>query len=354
MRLGNTITGTPACDDRTGLWAETLSDWAPETLFDAHVHLSPPSAMEPYSEERLREALCTFGGMEWEEYLDCCNQLFPGKRFAGHIVFPFPMREINLPAANACIRQLMRQQPNVQGFILAHPTDGNATRIEFERGLADGVRFTGVKPYFDLLGKSNFVSTMPEFIPDSLLEFMNAESLILMLHTSGYGVGIEENQQYLRNLLSRYPNVKVLLAHMGRFCALTDFDRFADTDLLDFPNLYLEMSWAPNKEIYLRTMQSPAFPDRLLFGTDMPYGLLRGIEAWSEETGHIFATSDDTIPWGCHDIPDWLWIRKEELTHNTYHVIHGFKQALDATVSDATRQEEIKRKVFHDNAAALF
>ena len=117
------------------------------------------------------------------------------KEIAGLIAFGFPLREVKLEVANQYIIQLMQDNPLIKGFILSDPKDTKRTIRNFEKALSAGVRFSGVKPYFDLLGKSNYQTVMPEFIPRSLLEFMNSEKLVMMLHTSGIGMGDRENQQ---------------------------------------------------------------------------------------------------------------------------------------------------------------
>lgn len=353
MRLGNSTIEPPVCEDHAGLWAETLGSWVPETVFDAHVHLCPPDAVEAFSDARLREPLCTFGSFEWEEYRTCCAGLFQGKTVAGRAAFPLPMREVDIAAGNAYIRDVMKREPSVRGFILAHPTDAAATRTEFDRALADGVRYAGVKPYFDLLGKSNYRTTMPEFIPDDVLAFMDAESLVLMLHTSGRGMGEAENQDYVRRLLDRFPRVRVILAHMGRFLEVEEFFRFADSDVFEHPNLYLGMSSVTCEEVYVRALQVPSVRDRLLFGTDLPFGLIKGVEAWSEETGPVFITRDP-YPWRSEAVQEPFAADAARLTYNTYHVIEAFKNAVATVVMDAVASMRIRRKVFHDNAAALF
>ncbi len=353
MKPGTRKSNLLACEDHAGLWADSLGPWLPEAIFDAHAHLCPPEAMGLISAERSREPLCAFGGFTWEEYSECWEGLFPGRRRGGLIAFPLPLREVDIVAANAYIRGLMKARPEVKGFLLAHPTDAAASRDEFERALADGVRYAGVKPYFDLLGKSNYETTMPEFIPEGLLELMDAEGLILMLHVSGDGMGCVEDQEYVRALVDRRPNIRIILAHMGRYLRVDDFLAFADTDLIRHTNIHLDMSSVTRREIYERALRIPEIQDRLLFGTDMPFGLIQGVEAWSEETGPVFVTRERFV-WSCGIGEENLDVDVGELTHNTYHVVQAFKDAVEAVFSDPADVDRIKQKVFHDNAAALF
>jgi predicted TIM-barrel fold metal-dependent hydrolase len=325
----------------------------PEEIFDAHVHLGPPEVMGEIGPQRERVPLCTFTNLRLAQMRGWQAQLFPRKHVPGFIAFPFPLREVDIAAANRYLIDVMRAAPEVRGFLLAHPTDLTPTLAAWEAALAAGVRFCGVKPYFDLLRKSVFECSMAEFIPDSLLRFMDDQQLVLMLHTSGNGMGDLSNQQYVRGVLERFPGIKIVLAHMGRYLQADEFFRFADSGLLDYPELYLEMSSATLPAVYARALQYRPIHRRLLFGTDLPFGLITGIEAWSERAGAIFVTRD-TYPWTDQATQQASPVRPEQLTYNTYHVLRAFKTALDALGLPSAEEAAIKQAVFRKNAESLF
>jgi predicted TIM-barrel fold metal-dependent hydrolase len=339
--------------DHVGLWAGELAAWLPEAIFDAHVHLGPPEVMGPIHPERRSLPLATFTSLTWEELQDWYPRLFRGKQIAGTVVFPFPTREVDIDRANRYIIDAMHKSPAVKGFLVAHPTDGEVSRAIFAEALAQGVRFAGVKPYFDLLGKGVFECTMPEFIPEDLLRMMNDEGLVMMLHTSGRGMCDGVNQDYLRNVMQRFPRLRIVLAHMGRYLEVEQFHRFCDTDLLDYPALYLEMSSATLPEVYVRVLRLPHVRRRLLFGSDLPFGLITGVEAWSERTGPIFVTRDRYL-WTDPHTQESSPVRPESLTYNTYHTIKAFKDGLESLGLAAAEVEAVKQAVFCGNAAALF
>jgi hypothetical protein len=272
---------------------------------------------------------------------------------AGLIAFPFPLQEVDLAGANRYLIEVLRAAPLVKGFLLAHPTDLGPTLAAWEAALTAGVRFSGVKPYFDLLGKSVFECSMADFIPDSLLRFMDAHQLVLMLHTSGRGMGDAANQHDVHEILQRFPGIKIVLAHMGRYLEADEFFRFADSGLLEEPRLYLEMSSVTVPAVYTRVLQQRSLHRRLLFGTDLPFGLITGMEAWSEQAGAIFVTRD-SYPWTDEATQQASPVRPERLTYNTYHVLHAFKTALDALGLSPTEEAALKQAVFRKNAQSLF
>lgn len=343
----------PPYADHVGLWADELMAWAPDVIFDAHVHLGPPEAMGAISPERRKMALSTFTNLTWEELEDVYGRVYRAKRIAGLVAVGFPLREVDVEVANRYIIGVMKNSPKVKGFLLAHPTDAEPTLAMFNEALAEGVRFFGVKPYFDFLGKDVFETAMSEFIPEPLLEFMDRERLILLLHTSGTGMGESANQDYLRSVMERFPRVRIILAHMGRYLEPGQFHSFCDSGLLEYATLYLEMSSASLAEVYRRVLSEPNVHDRLLFGSDLPFGLITGVERWSETHGPIFVTRD-SYPWSDPILQESSPLGRNRLTYNTYHTIQAFKDALDSMRFPSEQKETIKQGMFFGNASALF
>jgi len=340
--------------DHVGLWANELAAWVPDRIFDAHVHVGPPELVGPIAPERRLAALSTFMSFPWAELLAACEALFPGKTLAGFIAFPFPQREVDLDRSNEHIIELMQLDSRVKGFLASHPTDTGRALAAFEKAQAASVRFLGVKPYADRLGKSNFDATLPEFVPEDLLEFMDAERLLMMLHTSGMGVGERNVREFLRSVTARFPRIRIILAHMGRYVDPRQFLHFMDSGLLqDCPNLYLDMSSASCTEVYARLLAEPALWDRLLFATDLPFGLITGVERWSDDRGAVFL-SRDSYSWSDPKMQEEFADERQNLTYNTYHCIKALKDAMEALRLDDPTAAALKRRIFHDTAAALF
>ena len=103
--------------DHLGLWKNELSDWMPDNLFDAHLHLGPAEAMGDISLERYHEPLTTFTSLTWEEAFEWYTHLYSGKTIEGLIAFPFPLKEVNIEAANQYIVDLMKRHSILNGFI---------------------------------------------------------------------------------------------------------------------------------------------------------------------------------------------------------------------------------------------
>ena len=339
--------------DHIGLWRDELRAWVPGRIFDAHVHLGPPEAVGAMAPERLKLALSTHMSLEWETLLRIYGDVYSGKEIAGLFAFGFPQREVDLDLANQYVVDLAKRDPRVRPLFIAHPTDASASVAAFESAASQGVRSAGAKPYADRMGKSNFDATMPEFIPEGLLELLDAEGLIMMLHTSGVGMSEPRNQAYIRDTARRFPRMRIVLAHMGRFTKPSQFPEFFESGVLqDSPNVYLDMSSVSAPEVYTLLLSDHDLWPRLLFASDMPFGLLTGVERWSDTMGAIFLCRD-SYSWSDPEMEKQFAEERARLTYNTYHCIEALRDAILGLGLATDEEDRLKQAVFLDNALAL-
>ena len=335
--------------DHIGLWANELKAWMPKSVFDAHVHLGPEEIMSPISPARQKEPTTTFTSLRWETIQSLYANLYDGITVEGMIAFGIPLREVDVIAANDYIINLMKQEPSVKGFLLADPADTSGVISQFSKAADEGVRLCGVKPYYDLLGKSNDQCTMDEFISRQLLEFMDSEELIMMLHTSGIGMSDPENQKFIMSTTAAYPRIKIVLAHMGRYYESSQFMEFMESEVPACPNVFLEISSATAPEVYERVLSKKYLRKKLMFGSDLPFGLITGQEYFSAETGATFITVDE-YPWSEPEVQGRFADERTRLTYNTYHTIKALKTAIDKLALSNNETEGLKRDIFLNNA----
>lgn len=313
--------------DTANLWRSELRAWVPKAIFDAHVHLGPPEAMAPIVGARTGIPLTSYSSLTWCELEPFYKQLYSGKTMEGLIAFGFPLQEVNYEIANNYIADLVREDERVTGFILSNPYDTKSTIAQFTAAQKHGARIRGVKPYYDLLHRnltnSVEITDTAEFVPDDLLEWMNSEHLILMLHTCSIGMGDSKCREWTRRTVEKFPNVKIILAHMGRYFHKEQFFDFFQTDLFDHPHLFLETSDAMVTEIYAHMLTRPDWCKRLIFGSDLPYGFF-----------------------SCEGRTD---CDRPSAAYNTYHVISAIKNALENSRLSVECQREIKEDIFSRN-----
>lgn len=346
-----------AYHDHVAMWQRELAAWVPAEVFDAHVHLGPPDIVALIPPHRLREALSTYSSLTWEQAAEFYPKLFSGKSIVGMIAFGFPLREVNVAAANRYIASVAAKDARVHPFILADPHDMPATIRQYHE-IADqtGVRFVGVKPYYDLLRidkpNSVFHCRDIDFVPLPLLEFVDEQGLALMLHTSGHGGGDAHVRDFIQMAATRFPRIQIILAHMCRYTDPSQFDDLFRSAVLDHPNVYLEMSSAASAHVYELTLSRRDLWNRLLFGSDIPFGLITGTEHWSPTHGPVFLTRDN-YTWSDPGLNARFAAERMHMTYNTYHTIGALKQAMDGLSISAGEKERLKSAIFAGNARQL-
>jgi hypothetical protein len=131
---------------------------------------------------------------------------------------------------------------------------------------------------------------------------------------------------------------------MGRHLSVADFEEFMKSELPDIPSVYLEMSSSSQVEIYRMVLETPKLHGRLLFGSDIPFGLITGMEQWSPTAGAIFRTRD-RYTWSESGSYGYM-----DLTYNTYHVLKTFKDALESMSISQEDKAKLKNDVMLKNA----
>ena len=152
-----------------------------------------------------------------------------------------------------------------------------------------------------------------------------------MLHTSRTGMGEQENQDYVRDVLERFPRLRIILAHMGRYLAVEEFFRFCDSGpARTIPCCTWRCLSASRQEVYARVLghRGDFWPPAVRLGPALwpDHG---GGSRWSRGALPIFLARDQ-YPWSNPALQEVAGLRSDDLTYNTYHTIKALKDALDA------------------------
>ena len=339
----------PPCQDHIGLWKKELKNWMPGTIFDGHVHLGLPDVISPVTEFHRKDPMTTFTSLTCKEIKILYSDLYDGATVDGMIAFPFPIAEVDIPAANDYIINLVKDDPSIKGFILVDPENVSKAVDQYSIALKNGVKISGVKAHYDLIGKTCYQCSMSEYVTNEMLEFINDEELALMLHTSGIGMADAGNRDFIMSTVSSFPRAKIILAHVGRYFEPGQFLKFMDSEIPLCPNIFLEMSSVTVPEVYDRILKEKKLWKRLIFGSDLPFGLISGQEHWSEETGLSFITRDK-YSWSDEKLLAHHAKTRKKLTYNTYHAIHALKIAIERLKLSPDNENKLKEDIFYNNA----
>ena len=241
------------------IYREELAPFLPPRIFDAHVHVFDKSFFPPDFAFKPLSVYNKFGGE------------FPLALWRSLMQEILPEQEVwlncfstpNLKVNRDCVPEVNRKTEF--GMVVVSPADPPevmARRIEASKAV-------GVKPYLNLAAdfyqkKPNDVEIRDMLTPGQL-EYLNAKGLAITLHIPRSGRFADPvNQRQMVEICEKYPNIKIIFAHIGRAYFMRNILDSNIDELARIPNAYFD------------TAMVNSAVDRILFGTDSPIALLRG------------------------------------------------------------------------------
>lgn len=267
-------------------WEEHLEDWVPSRIIDAHVHVVHPRfQIETLSEEMRRDYWVNeLVDMQDAETADrCYRTVYPGREVTA-VAFGFPGLGWEIEGAN----QYVSEQALIRGWhalAVVRPT-WVAAQVAW---LLDQPGVIGVKPYYTLIGfdpttRDRYLeASIFDFLPHHQLEVIDDRGAWVTLHVpKAERLGHQENLREIREIRNRYPNIKLLIAHLGRSYTLPHAKEGL-TPLAEDPGLYFDNSAVLNPEVHRFALECIG-PERILYGTDNPIFYMRGRRQWHGRT----------------------------------------------------------------------
>lgn len=299
-----------------------LRDFVPSKVYDSHAHLVHNAHMAPgnglpYLKENEVLDLQSYGA--------AMARLMPDVTSLSTLFFGFPRADNRRRDINAWLADEIKGGENNRGLALCAPQDDPETITrEIEK-----LGFAGIKPYHVYAAREDTTNaTLEEFAPEWMWEVCNAIHGVLMLHlVRERAIADESNQDSLRRLCRKYPNCRVVLAHIARSFNYRHA-REGLKALVDLDNVWLDTSAVTETPTFAAAIQTLGVR-RVLFGSDYPI---------TEFRGRCVATGD------C-----FHWIYDDKAT------LVGIESLLclrEACENLGLNQEDIN-DIFHDNAVRL-
>lgn len=239
------------------IWDEELSDFVPQRVFDAHIHLFNPAHMAGG-----RETTWTYADLDTLK--QWANRLYPGRE-THFLTLGTPVPGIDVAAHNAwCIEQIQSDpQSRLNRLVTPGCRPDDIARDARQQGVI------GLKPYrlFSVTGE--FAQCrIHEFLPHEQLEVANELGLWVTMHLSRFhGCADEANLADLAEFTQkRYPRIRWILAHCARSFTYWPIREAIDR-LRDLPNLWYDVS-AVTDIRPLITLFSREDRRRILYGSD--------------------------------------------------------------------------------------
>jgi len=314
---------------------EELNDFLPAKIFDAHVHISPLDGFPPGLSHNAGGVPIT--SYTYEELDADLRIAFPG-RHTEALCFGFPKPKFHTAHNNAYVggsADFKRFFP----LRLLDPHRDNAALVNAD---IDRFGFLGLKPYPDYARPNDIPNAeIPEMLPDWAMEIAHERRLLVMLHIPR-PKRLEDplNRRQLRELCTRWPGAKIILAHVGRAYYLRGVTGLLD-DLCELPNLYYDPAMVQNWEVIAYLFKKVPVA-KILFGTDIPIALAQGKAV---EINHQY-TYVTPRPWALS-----LQDEKGKIKFTSFlnEELRAIKQAAEA----AKLSRADVAAFFYDNARAL-
>ncbi len=328
-------------------WRERIDPWLPQEIIDAHTHvIEPRLRVVPMSEEKRRqywvnEVLEPISAADADR---CMHTVFPGRRVSclcfGSVSLEFDICAENASLCEECVRRDWRRLAMVR-------PQWSAEQVAAELDLPNTI---GVKVYYALI--DNDPSSRDKYLEASIFDFLPHHQLALLdqrhawvtLHVPTAGrLGHPDNIAEIRQIRRQYPNVILVIAHLGRCYtaphALEAFPHFVDDE-----GLYFDSSAVLNPDVHRLALEMFG-PRRILYGTDNPVFYMRGRRQFHDRsyvnrTDYPFFFNRDREP------------PEVEATYTLYmyEELWAIRQACEQLGLGAGDVEDI----FHNNAARLF
>ncbi len=251
-----------------------IKDFLPERIIDAHTHVYSRLNRDPAYKESLANR-----SQNWptlvasenpiEDLDETYRLMFPGKKVTP-VIFGMPGFQYSVSKSNAYISQAAKNA-GYPALVLAYPAQSAA---EFEAELLGG-GFKGAKVYLDYAPAyipGNEVRIF-DFAPHHQLEVLDRHGLVLMLHIPRpRRLNDPVNIEQMLEIDRRYPNIKLIIAHIGRAYAPEDLG--GALERLKPSRMTFDFSANTNQQIFEAALATIG-ARRLIFGSDLPITRMR-------------------------------------------------------------------------------
>ncbi len=268
-------------------WQRHLEDWVPKRVFDAHTHVNEPRFRVVERTEEMRrqywvnEVSEPIGAAEAER---CYQTVLPGREFSC-LAFGHPSQDYDIEGSNASLKEEAAKRRWLH--LLVSRPEWTADQLNEQ---LDASGALGLKPYYAMIPNQDpatrdkyLEASIFEFLPHRQLEVLQQRRACVVLHVpKAARLGHPENIAEIKQIRRQYPQVRLIIAHLGRSYTLPHAQE-ALPQLADDDGLHFDNSAVLNPDVHRFALETLG-PSRILYGTDNPIFYMRGRRQWKGTT----------------------------------------------------------------------
>lgn len=312
----------------------------PDKIFDAHTHVNLPEHVVDITQEAIKGDWALECGliMTYEDAKFYFKTFFPDKEIQ-NLMLPWPLKDADTKGNNMYISDLIKRE-NKHGLMTIRPEwDVEYIEKEFLKG-----RYCGFKPYpyFASAVKGADVSIY-DFMPKEHFQMADKLKASVLMHLPRKGrLADDDNIKEICDIIQNYPNIKLVLAHMGRCFNLSYFKDGLKKLGDNAKSLYFDTAAVMNPGV-LEYGFGKLDDNQIIYGTDLPIFLWHGKRRWSDD--QYFNLCREDFSWNTHDYP-------EDEKQYTFFIYYQLKNILD--IIDKIKDRCFTEKLFFKNAMSVY
>lgn len=250
-------------------YGEHLKDFLPDTFIDCHTHIWLDE--QNHFCEDTQNRSCAWSNMvakdnSVEDLNETNCLLFPDKKVIS-VLYGEPMVTIDLKKNNQYVADCA-DRFNYPALYITHPSQSAES---VERNVLKNPCFKGIKVYLQFAPSyipSNEIRIY-DFLPHEHLALANKYGWVVQIHIARpKRLADPVNYVQLLEIEQKYPNIKLIVAHLGRAYADEDLG-----DALDYLKNSEKTIWdfTANTNSYVMEKVLELYgPKRFIYGTDFP------------------------------------------------------------------------------------
>ncbi len=331
-------------------YEEQLLDFLPTTFIDCHTHIWLDQ-QNHFCEDNANRS-CAWPNMvakdnSVEDLNETNRLLFPQNKVIS-VLYGQPMVTIDLRKNNAYVAQ-SAEKYSFPALYISHPSQSAES---VEKAVLANPCFKGLKVYLQFAPSyipSNEIRIY-DFLPKEHLALADKHGWVVQIHIARpRRLADPVNYMQLLEIEEHYPNIKLIVAHLGRAYSNEDLG-----DALAYLKNSQKTIWdftANTNQFVMERVLELYGPDRFIYGTDFP--IFRMKARRTVENGFYI----NEIPAGSlGDVssdPHMRQIPYPEASKITFFIYEEILSCKNACNTLGLTKEDI-RKIFYQNSANIF